>query len=86
VCLRDHSAVREVLTTLDPALFTGRTVVNLSSATPDEGRRTAAWAAQRGITYLTGAIMVPTYLVREARDAGHGADGFSRVIENLRAG
>ena len=65
VCLRDHEAVREVLATPGPEVFAGRTVVNLSSAAPDEARGTASWAAGRGITYLTGAIMVPTYLVGE---------------------
>jgi 3-hydroxyisobutyrate dehydrogenase-like beta-hydroxyacid dehydrogenase len=63
VCLRDHEAAREVLDELAPAAYAGHTVVNLSSSTPGEGRRTAARAAERGITYLTGAIMVPTPLI-----------------------
>lgn len=63
VCLRDHAASREVLGSLDATAYDGRTVVNLSSATPGEGRDTAAWAADRGITYLNGAIMVPTPLI-----------------------
>lgn len=66
VCLRDHSASQEVLAALDGADYDGRIVVNLSSSSPDEGRRTAAWAAERGITYLNGAIMVPTPLIGSA--------------------
>ncbi len=65
VCLRDHDAVWEVLDALDPGVFAGRTVVNLTTSTPDQGRRTASWAAQRGMTYLSGAIMVPTDLIGE---------------------
>lgn len=41
-------------------------MVNLSSSTPDDARRTAAWAAEQGISYLTGAIMVPTPLIGQA--------------------
>ncbi|HLS32692.1 MAG TPA: NAD(P)-binding domain-containing protein [Brevibacterium sp.] len=61
VCLRDHDAVRTALSGDVP--FGGRTVVNLSSATPVEARVTAEWFAERGITYLSGAIMVPTPLI-----------------------
>ena len=63
VCLRDHAAFRRVIGDLDPAAFAGRVVVHLSSATPDEARRTAAWAGLSGISYLNGAIMVPTPLI-----------------------
>ncbi len=62
-CLRDHAAFREAFGDLDPDDLRGRTVVHLSSATPVEARRTADWAAERGITYLNGAIMVPTPLI-----------------------
>lgn len=63
VCQRDHPSARDVLGRVDPAAYAGRTVVNLTSATPEEARATAAWAADRGITYLTGAIMVPTPMI-----------------------
>jgi 3-hydroxyisobutyrate dehydrogenase-like beta-hydroxyacid dehydrogenase len=65
VCLRDHPATRDVLGALDPADLAGRTVVNFSSSTPQVARATAAWAAERGIAYLSGAILVPTPLVGE---------------------
>jgi 3-hydroxyisobutyrate dehydrogenase-like beta-hydroxyacid dehydrogenase len=63
VCLRDHPAAREVLGGIDPAAFSGRTVVHFSSSTPEVARQTSAWAAERGIDYLSGAILVPTPLV-----------------------
>ena len=63
VCLRDHPAAREVLGTVPPDAFDGRTVVHLSSSTPLVARETATWAADRGIAYLSGAILVPTPLV-----------------------
>lgn len=63
VCLRDHAAAREVLGALSATEYTGRIVVNLSSSTPGEGRDSASWAADRGITYLNGAIMVPTPMI-----------------------
>ena len=68
VCLRDHDAARELLGSIDPAAYDGRTIVHLSSSTPGDGRRTATWAAELGLRYLTGAIMVPTALVG-GRDA-----------------
>jgi len=56
VCLYDHASVHE---TLDPIadVLVGRTVVNLTTTTPDEARELAAWAQGHGITYLDGAIM-----------------------------
>jgi 3-hydroxyisobutyrate dehydrogenase-like beta-hydroxyacid dehydrogenase len=52
-----------VLSGVDPALFEGRTVVHFSSSTPRVARDTDAWARERGIAYLSGAILVPTPLV-----------------------
>jgi 3-hydroxyisobutyrate dehydrogenase-like beta-hydroxyacid dehydrogenase len=66
VCLRDHTATRKVIESIEPAALAGRTVVNLSSATPTEARATAAWAADRGLDWLSGAIMVPTPLIGSA--------------------
>jgi 3-hydroxyisobutyrate dehydrogenase-like beta-hydroxyacid dehydrogenase len=57
-CLLDDDAVHAVL---DPVAFGGgRTLVNLTSATPEQARRRAAWARERGIAYLDGTIMTPT--------------------------
>ncbi|MET7400121.1 NAD(P)-binding domain-containing protein [Dactylosporangium sp. NPDC005572] len=41
----------------------GRTLVNLSSDTPEESRRAAAWAAARGAGFVTGGVMVPAPMV-----------------------
>ncbi|THV30929.1 NAD(P)-dependent oxidoreductase [Glycomyces paridis] len=40
-----------------PADLTGTTVVNLSSDSPDNTRKGAAWVAERGGAFLTGAYM-----------------------------
>lgn len=62
VCVLDTDAVIELLDPLGAELV-GRTVVNLTSSTPERARAAAAWAGERGVDYLDGAIMVPTPLV-----------------------
>jgi 3-hydroxyisobutyrate dehydrogenase-like beta-hydroxyacid dehydrogenase len=61
-CLYDHQSVHDVL---DPvaAGLSGRTVINLTTTTPNESREFAAWAAERGITYLDGAIMTVPQMI-----------------------
>lgn len=61
--LRDHATTRELLASVAARTFEGRTVVVLASSTPDEARRTQAWADDAGIQALIGAVMVPTPLV-----------------------
>jgi 3-hydroxyisobutyrate dehydrogenase-like beta-hydroxyacid dehydrogenase len=41
----------------------GRTLVNLSSGTPEQARTLSAWAAEQGLRYLDGAAMSGTRLV-----------------------
>lgn len=55
-CLFDHASVHE---TLDPvaAELPGRTLINLTTTTPNESRELASWAAGHSIDYLDGAIM-----------------------------
>lgn len=55
-CLLRHASVHE---TLDPVVdeLRGRTLINLTTTTPNEARELAAWAAGHGIGYLDGAIM-----------------------------
>lgn len=62
VCLKDYATLYEVL---DPAggAPAGRTLVNLNSGTPKEAHAAASWAAERGVAYLDGAVMVPPPLV-----------------------
>jgi hypothetical protein len=76
-----------VLGGIDPAAFEGRTVVHFSSSTPEVARQTAAWAAGRGLDYLSGAILVPTPLVGDPEAlflyAGDRAP-FDRHVDLLR--
>ena len=61
-CLLDHASVHE---TLDPVVaeLRGRTLVNLTTTTPNEARELAAWAAGHGVDYLDGAIMATPNMI-----------------------
>lgn len=56
VCVLDHEALHTVL---DPVVGTlpGRTLVNLTSGSPEQAHEAAAWARSHGADYLDGAIM-----------------------------
>lgn len=58
--LTDYAAMYEIL---DGAPLAGRVVVNLSSDTPEETLRAAAWLAERGAELITGGVMVPARLL-----------------------
>ncbi|MEW1846495.1 NAD(P)-binding domain-containing protein [Nonomuraea angiospora] len=62
VCLTSYDAVREAL---DPVRddLRGKTVVNLTSGTPDTAREMSAWLSGHGAGYLDGAAMSGTRLV-----------------------
>ncbi|QCX79232.1 3-hydroxyisobutyrate dehydrogenase [Streptomyces sp. YIM 121038] len=62
VCVVDYDASAAVLEPL-AADLAGRTLVNLTSDTPERAREAAAWAAAAGIDYLDGAVMVPTPVI-----------------------
>jgi 3-hydroxyisobutyrate dehydrogenase-like beta-hydroxyacid dehydrogenase len=55
-CLFDHASVHEVL---DPLVgqLKGRTLVNVTTTSPEQSRELAAWAADAGVDYLAGGIM-----------------------------
>lgn len=55
-CLLDHASVHEVL---DPVVdqLSDRTVINVTTTTPNQARELASWAADHGIDYLDGGIM-----------------------------
>ncbi|GAB2584254.1 NAD(P)-binding domain-containing protein [Streptomyces capparidis] len=55
VCVLDYTAVRDLLTPVGGALA-GRTLVNVTSGTPEEARELAAWARARGADYVDGAV------------------------------
>ncbi|MBT2401774.1 NAD(P)-dependent oxidoreductase [Streptomyces sp. ISL-100] len=62
VCVVDYDASQAILDPLGDALA-GRVLVNLTSDSPERARTAAAWADERGVAYLDGAVMVPTPLV-----------------------
>jgi 3-hydroxyisobutyrate dehydrogenase-like beta-hydroxyacid dehydrogenase len=55
-CVSDYDAVYELLDLPGDALA-NRTLVNLTSSSSEQARTFAAWAAERNIPYLDGAIM-----------------------------
>lgn len=55
----DHAVVDTLVTAAGPSVA-GRTVVSLTSDTPETARRTAALVGAAGGRYLDGAIMTPT--------------------------
>ncbi|MET8620823.1 NAD(P)-dependent oxidoreductase [Streptomyces albidoflavus] len=60
--LTDYPAMYDILTDATAAL-SGRTLVNLSSDTPDRSREAATWAAGHGAAFLTGGVMNPAPMV-----------------------
>ncbi|MGX1665745.1 NAD(P)-dependent oxidoreductase [Streptomyces sp. NPDC055366] len=65
VCLYDYAASQAVLGPI-AADLSGRLLVNLTSDTPERSREAAAWAAEHGIDYLDGAILVPVTVIGTA--------------------
>lgn len=65
VCLSDYDAIRGLLDPLEPAGLSGRTLINLTSGTPEEARELAAWAGDHSVDYLDGAIMAIPQMVGE---------------------
>ncbi|MFI1015022.1 NAD(P)-dependent oxidoreductase [Streptomyces sp. NPDC020965] len=55
-CVLDQTALDTVLADASGSLA-GKTLVNLTSGSPEQARATAAWAGSRGADYLDGAIM-----------------------------
>ncbi|WP_406836180.1 NAD(P)-dependent oxidoreductase [Streptomyces sp. AHU1] len=60
--LTDYRAMYDILDDATGSLA-GRTLVNLSSDTPDRSREAATWAAGHGAAFLTGGVMVPAPMV-----------------------
>ncbi|RNF87811.1 NAD(P)-dependent oxidoreductase [Streptomyces botrytidirepellens] len=60
--LTDYRAMYDILGSASGSL-SGRTLVNLSSDTPDRTREASTWAAGHGATFLTGGVMVPAPMV-----------------------
>ncbi|MFB6784400.1 NAD(P)-dependent oxidoreductase [Streptomyces sp. NPDC056352] len=60
--LTDYQAMYDILDSVTASLA-GRTLVNLSSDTPDRSREAATWAAGHDAAFLTGGVMVPAPMV-----------------------
>lgn len=60
--LTNYQAMYDVFGSATESLA-GRTLVNLSSDTPDRTREAATWAAGHDATFLTGGVMVPAPMV-----------------------
>jgi 3-hydroxyisobutyrate dehydrogenase-like beta-hydroxyacid dehydrogenase len=60
--LTDYPAMYEILGG-SSGVLAGKVLVNLSSDTPAASREAAAWAAERGASFLTGGVMVPAPMV-----------------------
>jgi 3-hydroxyisobutyrate dehydrogenase-like beta-hydroxyacid dehydrogenase len=57
VCVYDHAATEAIFAAPGvEAAVRGRTLVQLTTISPDESRRTQAWALQHGAALLAGAI------------------------------
>ncbi|MFF1561207.1 NAD(P)-dependent oxidoreductase [Streptomyces sp. NPDC058279] len=80
--LTDYQAMYDVLTG-DTSSLAGRTLVNLSSDTPDRTREAAGWAAAHGAAFLTGGVMVPAPMVG-TRAAHVYYSGRHEVLESHR--
>ncbi|MEV7141072.1 NAD(P)-dependent oxidoreductase [Streptomyces tauricus] len=63
--LTDYAAMYDILGGATGSLA-GRTLVNLSSDTPDRTREAAQWAGGHGAAFLTGGVMVPAPMVGTA--------------------
>ncbi|SCL63874.1 3-hydroxyisobutyrate dehydrogenase [Micromonospora citrea] len=61
-CLLDHASVHEVLDPLAGDLA-GRTLVNVTTTSPEQSRELAAWAAEAGVAYLDGGIMAVPQMI-----------------------
>lgn len=81
-CLFDHASVHE---TLDPVVdeLSGRTLVNVTTTTPNEARELAAWAAEHGVAYLDGAILAVPEMIG-ASEAAILYSGSAEVFEAQR--
>lgn len=83
VCVLDDAASRAILEPV-ASVLTERTLVNLTSDTPERARQAASWAAEHRIDYLDGAIMVPTAVIGQP-EALLLCSGASRAFERHRS-
>lgn len=82
VCVLDFDTVRAVLTPAADVLR-GRTLINLTSGTPQPARELAAWATGQGAEYLDGAVYAVPQTIGTP-DAFVLYSGSSAVFETYR--
>jgi 3-hydroxyisobutyrate dehydrogenase-like beta-hydroxyacid dehydrogenase len=59
ICVYDNRAVLEILTGVkDRKVFSGKTIINFTTGSPEEVRKLESELAGLGVTYLNGAIQV----------------------------
>lgn len=61
-CLLRYASVRETLDSFAESLR-GRTLIDLTTTTPDEARELGRWATEHGIRFLNGAIMATPFQI-----------------------
>ncbi|MGP9016826.1 NAD(P)-dependent oxidoreductase [Streptomyces sp. BR1] len=93
VSVVDHDAAQSILEPLADVLR-GRVLANLTSYPPERAVEAAEWAGRHGISYLDGAVMVPTPLVGTpeglilysgARDAFESYEGALKALSGQAA-
>ncbi len=82
--LTDYRAMWDILGQATSVLA-GRTLVNLSSDTPDATREASTWARSHGASFLTGGVMVPAPMIGTSRayvyySGDHGAFATHRLV------
>ncbi|MEV0774445.1 NAD(P)-dependent oxidoreductase [Streptomyces sp. NPDC050433] len=82
VCVLDYDTVRQILSPAADALR-GRTLINLSSGTPEPARELAALATGHGADYLDGAVYAVPQTIGTP-DAFVLYSGSSTVFETYR--
>ncbi|TDC76640.1 NAD(P)-dependent oxidoreductase [Streptomyces hainanensis] len=79
-CLLDHASVHEVFDPLSDELA-GRTLINVTTTSPEQSREFAAWAAGAGVAYLDGGIMAVPHMIGQPESSilySGSADVFER--------
>jgi 3-hydroxyisobutyrate dehydrogenase-like beta-hydroxyacid dehydrogenase len=74
VCLLDHASVHN---TLDPVVdrLRNRTLINLTTTSPEEARELGRWAVSAGVTYVDGGIMaVPSMIAGPGSEILYSGD------------
>ncbi|WP_437932314.1 NAD(P)-binding domain-containing protein [Sorangium sp. So ce291] len=86
VCVADYNATYRLLEARDvAAALAGKVLVQLSTGTPEDARRGEAWAKERGVDYLDGAILaIPNQIGKpESTILVSGADPVYRKSKAL---